>query len=671
VTPALAARVRDGGGLLVAEPPWTSRLAAAVREGGGLLVAAPLWLWWSVDRGGYLSPLWVSGLLALALATAIALVVGPRPPLRGAQAVAVGALAAYAAISALSILVASDRGLAWLSSERALLYALAFALPTLWPPSLRAVRAGVAVWVGATLAALVVALTQARAGVAIDGRLTDPTSYPNATGALLLMGALPAVMLACLPGCPAWQRSLGLAAAGALAAGALLTQSRGILIVGAVAAAGAVLAGPARLRLAAGGVCVLVALAWQHDALLDLRREVVAGHPADGVAHAAVAIAVIAVVLAGVGLAWSALERRGVGVGVVRLSPRLRRRLRLAGVAVAAAAAVGLALGVSGGRPAAWAHERLQDLRTPDYHRVEMGSSRFGGGLGSNRFDYWRVAVAGAAAHPLRGTGAGSFAESYLVERRTASAPAYAHQVWLGAAAELGLGGLAALLTFVVALAVALLRSVRGRSRAEAGLLAAAVAPLAVLLTHASADWTFAFPGLAVPALGLAGGAVAARRAVEPSRGDLRRRLPAAVVALALAASAVPLAIAEQFVQRAELTTNPASARADLRRAMRWAPLSGRPPLVLALLELEQQRPVAARRAFLAAHERDPDAWFPLLELAVLTPSSRQARALGLARRSAARNPRDPLVAEVRRALARGERPSPRDVARRALEGPG
>ncbi len=680
----------------------TRRLAAAVLDGGGLLIAAPLWLWWAVDRGGYPSPLWIGGLVVLALAMAVALVAGPPAPLRGARAVAVCALAALAAISALSILVASDRGLAWLWSERALLYALAFALPVLWPPSLRALRTGLVLWVAAALAALAVGVAQARHGVLVDGRLTDPTAYPNATAALLLMGAAPAAMLACVPGCGLVARVLGLAAAGTLAAGALLTQSRGILIVAAVVAAGAILVHPSRLRLAAGGACVLAAVAWQRHALLDLRHLAAVGAPAEGVTGAVAGILAIASVLAVAGLAWWLVEQR---FSLPAPSPLVRRGLRRACSAAAVAATIAVALTVSNGRPTAWASERLQDFKTPDYQSVESGSSRFGAGLGSNRFDYWRVALNSGARHPLLGSGAGSFAETYFAERRTRRAPAYAHQLWLGTAAELGLLGLAALLVFAVALARAALRRCRALDGAEAGLLLAALAPLAVLLVHSSGDWTFAFPGLAVPALGLAGGAIAARPGERGERGDRgagagrlrtrgprrdcgagagrlrargprragRVRIAAAALVLVLAAIAVPLAVGEQFVQRAgaRAATDPAAARADLRSATSWAPWSARPALALALLELRAHRNGAAQRAFAMAHERDPGAWFVLLELAVLAPASQRERARALARRAAAANPGDPLIAAVRRDLARGRPVSALAVAHRALDTPG
>ena len=492
------------------------RLAGAVLHGGGLLLAAPLWLWWALDRGGYLSPLWITGLVVLALATSVALLLVPatRAPHRWA-AVAAGALFAYAAISALSMLVASDRGQAWLWSERALLYALAFALPVLWPPSLRAVKAGLVLWVAAALAALALGLLRARHGVLVDGRLSDPTTYPNATAALLLMGALPGVMLAALPRSTIAQRALGLAAAGALASGAVLTQSRGILIVGALAGIGAVLVTPARLRLAAAGACVLAALAWQRHALLDLHQMAAGGDPAGGVERAIVAIGAITAALAVVGAAWALAERR---VTVPSPTPAQRRRMRRAGSLAAVAAAVAVALLVTDGRPAAWAGAHLRDFKTPDYQRVETSHSRFSGGLGSNRYDYWRVAVDATLREPLRGSGAGSFVQTYFAERRTLRAPVYAHQLWLGTAAELGLPGLATLLLFVAAFTLALRRKLRGLASADTALLLAAAAPLAILLMHTSADWSFAFPGLAVPALGLAGAAVAALREAQHVR---------------------------------------------------------------------------------------------------------------------------------------------------------
>ena len=448
---AEAAGERAHGRAAKAAGGRAQRLAGAVLHGGGLLLAAPLWLWWALDHGGYLSPAWITGLVVLALATSVALLLvpGARAPQRWA-AVAAGALFAYAAISALSMLVASDRGQAWLWSERALLYALAFALPVLWPPSLRAVKAGLVLWIAAALAALAVGLLRARHGVLVDGRLSEPTTYPNATAALLLMAAVPGVMLAALPRSTIAQRALGLAAAGALASGAVLTQSRGILIVGALAGVGAVLLTPARLRLAAAGACVLAALAWQRHALLDLHQLAAGGDPAGGAERAIVAIGAIAAALAVVGAAWALAERR---VTVPAPTPAQRRRMRRAGSLAAVAAAVAVALLVTDGRPAAWAGAHLRDFKTPDYQRVETSDSRFTGGLGSNRYDYWRVAVGATLREPLRGSGAGSFVQTYFAQRRTLRAPVYAHQLWLGTAAELGLPGLAALLAFVAAFA--------------------------------------------------------------------------------------------------------------------------------------------------------------------------------------------------------------------------
>src|ERR1700730_3977250 len=115
-----------------------SRLTTSLREAPatlpGLVAVVPFVIW-ATDQAGYPVTHWTPGgvivlaLLALALAT-----VGVRArevptPVRGA----LGCLAAYTALSFLSILWAGVPGDAWEGADRTLLYLLVFALFACWP----------------------------------------------------------------------------------------------------------------------------------------------------------------------------------------------------------------------------------------------------------------------------------------------------------------------------------------------------------------------------------------------------------------------------------------------------------------------------------------------------------------------------------------------------------
>ena len=77
---------------------------------------------------------------------------------------------------------------------------------------------------------------------------------------------------------------------------------------------------------------------------------------------------------------------------------------------------------------------------------VRAGTPSTGSGrlvsVESNRYDYWRVAVATFAEHPLRGIGTGSFRVEWLLRRDREESVRDAHSLYLETAAELGLVGL-------------------------------------------------------------------------------------------------------------------------------------------------------------------------------------------------------------------------------------
>jgi hypothetical protein len=352
--------------------------------------------------------------------------------------------------------------------------------------------------------------------------------------------------------------------------------------------------------------------------------------------------------------------------------------LRRTGVALAAVAALGGAAGflATVGDPADWARARWSDFRSEDYASLEASETRFGGELGSNRYDYWRVAVRNVAEEPLTGTGAAGFAAPYVAQRRTDKGPLYAHSVWMQTLSDLGVPGLTLLVGWLAAVLVALAGALR-RAAGDARLaIALAVTPGVVLLVHGSADWITFFPALAVPALGLLGAAAAQGPGTPPALPRVAGRLAGGAAALALAAAAVlavPLYLGARLTDRAATTwpVRPSGALADLERARALNPLSPAIALNEGVIAVEVGDRARARAAFTVARERDPSAWYPPLALALLEArEGRRASALRLLQAAAERNPREPTLPRLRQQLGAGRAPGIRTVQREILSRP-
>src|SRR5207253_3550789 len=108
--------------------------------------------------------------------------------------------------------------------------------------------------------------------------------------------------------------------------------------------------------------------------------------------------------------------------------------------------------------------------------------------LGSNRYDFWRVALGRFEAHPVEGVGARGFYSAYLERRRSHESPLRAHSVYLDALSEEGIVGFALLVGALGLLVAALVR------RLDRAAVAAAFAAGVYFLTHAGVDWLWTFP---------------------------------------------------------------------------------------------------------------------------------------------------------------------------------
>lgn len=669
---------RRRAGIGTAAARGRAALLRALAGGGGLLPCVPLWVWWAAWEGGYPPSVWLVGPPFLATIAVALAVRAPRPRLRGAPAWALAALVALTVWTWASLLWAGSPESALLGAERRSLLLAAFALPLLWPPSPAALRACVAALCGAALLSAGVGLAAARLDTAalLDGRLTDPTGYPNAQAALPAMAALAALVLAAhLP--TRLERSLGWSAGGALAALAVLSQSRGAVAATALALLVLVALVSFRFGLLLSAAAVAAGVGLALGPLLAVRPAALAGDAGATLTSALAAVAILAVALA---LAGWAVGGRGFGGRRLRPHPPAGTAGRAHGpvlkVVAGCAAIVVVGLAAAPGTRG-WIGDRIEDFDTPRYGRLASADSRFVGGLGSFRYRYWRASLDVFAGAPVAGEGAGSFAAEYLRRRASGPSPRYAHGLAFGTLAELGAVGLALLLSFAAAIAVAIAVACRRAPPRERVTRIAAVAPLLYLAIHGSGDWVGAFPALAVPAVGLAGGAASAvapggRELSQGERGGRGRSWLVAATVVAIGLVAIPMLASERLAARgmSGWRDDPAAALSDLRAAEALNPLSARAALAEGVVCLELHRSSCAEDAFREAAARDPSGWFERLELGLLAArrgDDDDARRLVLAARRL--NPLEPTVARALGAGGAVRALDPLAVATRALGG--
>lgn len=665
----LAARPPDAAAAPVPAPasPWADALPGLLAVAAGLALA--------VAGGGYAPDRWyAAGLFLLALLLMVVLVAPPagggRPSL---AAVAGGFFAAYAGWSLLSIIWAQDAGAAWEGGNRAVVYSVALTVLLLRP--WRYVAAAGAVWAvvaGVSLIAVGVLVATAvqddPASLFLEGRLAAPIDYANASSNLWLIGLFPALWAATAPDGRWWSRALGLAAACLLLQVALLSQSRGGAVAFAIATVAWLALSPRRFPslLALAAVGALTALGFGRLTEVRSATSVAELQASLGDARRAIVVACLIAAVAGgaAALAGRRTPRSATG-------PRARRAGDLAVVALGLAAVVAAVAAV--GDPGRWLDDRWQDFKTTGYQEVEAGTNRYGGSLGSGRYDYWRVALQDLRDRPLTGRGADNFAVSYLRERRNLEAPQHPHSLAMRILGQTGLIGAALFSAFLLLGAAAVVRARRRASLEGRALIAGAAAGFVAWLIHAQVDWLWVFPGLVIPALALL--AVAARLDAHPAptgapgpRGrapaDLVRVGGAGLLILGAVASLAVAGLAARFTSAAfdDFAENPRRTLARLDRAAALNRLSGEALLARGILARRLGRDDVALADIKAAVRREPFNWFAQFELALQHGAMDQRPAArAAADRARALNPRQAVIDRLQTDLRLRDRVVPAD----------
>jgi hypothetical protein len=616
---------------------------------------------------------WLPGTLFLLGLLGVAVVARRRAALPGRRTLAALAfLAAFTAWSFLSIAWADVQDEAWNGANRTLLYLVVFALFAVLPWTLWSARIAAAAYAFGIAAVAAGALWKiadtADPELFVAGRLAYPTGYANANAALFLTALWAALAVAPRRDVAPLLRAGLLGAATLLAGTALLSQSRGALFAVPATALVAILVVPGRVRLAVALALPVGAVALGWDTLLDVFPAAEDSARLEAAFSPALRWILVSTAVATVlGLAWALVDRR------VELAPRTAMWLgRGAAIGAIATLVVGTA-----------AVDRSIDLRErarngwdqfTSITELEQGRTSNFGGLGTNRWDFWRVGLDRFADRPVQGVGADNFAADYLRDRRSSEEPLYPHSLEVRVLMQLGVVGAALLAGALVAAAAAALLAPRRRDRELRALAAGAFVVFAYWLVHGSADWFWEIPGLGAPAFAFLGVAAALgeRRPIEAEAAERsaasavrRRALPLAVAAagaVAAAAACVSLVLpwlAARDVERALETwrVDPAGAYARLDSARRLNALSDRPDLFAGAIASRRGELARMRLSFERALERNPGNWYAELELALVeTRDNRWTEARRRLRRALRLNPLDPVVRDVLERVERRER---------------
>lgn len=638
-----------------------------------------LFVLWAAHGGGYSPDTWYWGaFVALGLlgATLAGGNLRGRPPSRGAT-VALVALALYTCWSYLSITWASSKGDALEGSNRALLYLLVFALfmsiPWTVEGALLALLA-FSLGIGAVTLEILIRLASSDhvGSLFIDGRLAAPTGYFNSSAALFTLNALISVAFATCRRLPALLRGALLAMAAAGLQLSVVGQSRGWLFTLPLVLVLAVALVPSRLRFVAVAVVPAAAVFPPLSRLLRVFRNYVhQGYTPRGLAPLAVdagrAALITCAVAFAVGTLLAFLDHR-------LPVPSLPRRARAAIGAVVGGLV--LAVMITGVTVATHNHPvRFVERQWNGFSSQSKGpdpGSHFAQ-VGSQRYDFWRVAWRATEAHPVGGLGQDNYGDYYLAHRRTTQEPRWTHSIELRLLTHTGIVGAMLFLAFLVAGPLAAIGGLRSagpgaRFAASVGLL-----PLVVWLIPGSVDWFWEVPALTGPALGFLGMAIALRsdpgHRPMPFPALLRRPVIAwgagtlAFVACLLVLVFPYLAVRELALASGTGTRNPPAALTAVGHASSLDPLSSDAGRIGGVIALESGRAADARKWFAQSAAREPGGWFAWFgEGLADSELGRSALARAELATAAAINRTQPTIRQVLARLGTGHELSPQQA---------
>jgi hypothetical protein len=579
------------------------RLAAPVAAAG--LCFCALFL----SAGFAEAPLvWIGGLALLAAGVAAALMlVGLLQAVRLTRpAVAfLGCLFGLALWAGLSTLWSLSPDMSWSYTNRTLVYA-GFALLGLLLsgalPRTAVVAGGAAALLGAVLgwALLARCAPALYADYGRVARLRSPLGYWNELALLCAVAVPLALWIAAPPGRRPAVRASGVLLLFAATAALLLTYSRVGVVLACLAAAAWVLLDRNRaeslvsIALGGGAGAAVFGIALALPGITsDGQPRSVRAH--DGWIFALVLLAAGALVAGTSVLLARWEERKPLGADA-------RRRVERVAVAGAVAlAAAGIAAS------AVFSNRIWSEFTNPVSSQIGQGSGRLTSLNSSNRWRWWGEEWDAFTAHPVLGTGAGTFKLTDLRVRASPLTTDEPHNTPLQFLGELGIVGL----LLYVGAAVAAALAVRGARRRAVGADRAAVTALglglAVFLAHTVLDMDWNFAATCGPLL-LVAGVLVGRSGGPASRTAPVRRPLLAAAAVLFAFGAVYSLAAPWLAQRELLTLSAASAK----RAHAWDPLSTEALIDQAALTADPLRAEALYRQAVSLEPENSETWLAL-----------------------------------------------------------
>jgi hypothetical protein len=617
--------------------PSPGALPAIVAVGGAIVGLG-------ATNGGYFPTSWGWSALVFSWSALLALLVKSRIALSRLELAFLSTFSALLAWSALSLLWTSSTTATMYEVERTLVYVtFAAAVP------LVVTRAHVQAVLGSMLVAVTALCFYGLATRLLPGRLTrydpitayrlsEPLGYWNAVAALSAFGCILAVGLAAKTRSPI---ACGLSAASlvVLVPTLYFTFGRGGWLALLLGLAALIAIDAKRLQLT---TTLLLVAPW--PALGVWRSYESKGmttdfSPLNRAANDGERLAWTLAIFAAVAFACTALVAQASAR--VPVGPRLRRAWA-ALLVVVALGGVGTAVVAYGG-PSEITTRALHSIRKPSPNVRGDQTRRLFSLSGNGRLETWSSALDDARAHPILGSGAGSFEQWWLRHRARVLNVKDAHSLFVETAGELGVVGLGLLL---LAVAFPVVAAVGARSQPY---VPVAFGGFVAFVAHAAVDWDWEMPAVTVCGLAFAACILACARDGGGLR-ELGRRGRAAAASVLLVASAFAfvsmtgnraLGQADRAADRAD----PAAAAKYARRAARWAPWSSEPVRLEADAALESGAVAEARRLYAKAIAKDPQNWELWLGLALA--SDGQGRQTALAH-AAELNSLDPGIRQLR-----------------------
>jgi hypothetical protein len=560
--------------------------------------------------GGVASQQWQPVAVGAAASLLVLSAVGAVPRVPRAALPTLAALGGLLAWSALSFLWTDSREQTFEHVIRLSMLAAAMLVGIAYvarPRAALALAVGLASCGAVAAGAIEFELLRGTTSAFADSRLSWPIDYANATAAFVWL-PLPALLAfaAAAPLRPLVRGAVGAFAALGLAVG-LATQSRGAAIALACGLVASLAIARDRSRYALTLLVIVAPVA-------AIASRLVGGDPSSSASmvrdrgYAALTAALVAGVLV-CGLAM--LDRRS-------RFPFGGRETHAAIAVWAAVFVLGMGAFVStNGRPDTWISARWNEFTQVQSAATQpTNATHFGTGT-SNRYDYWRVAWHSFEDHPLQGVGAGAFSVPWFQSRSIDENVSDAHSWQASALAETGLVGLV-LLGLVLLLPLAGLRTARTSSGAWPIAAVALGGPGVYFVVHASTDWLFRIPAIAIP-----GFVVVGALATGGSEGELilatrtqRVALAAAAVLAVSLATPAYLSTAAVATAESEAATSSGSALGELTRAERLNPFTAEPLVVRSTVLQLEGKPSAALAAARAGTHRAPNDWTTWIVLA-------------------------------------------------------